>query len=60
MNASIKVNVMSTCFPTCWKWSLTKDEIYYKKENILKKINPPIPTDARGGWHFKDSLLKDF
>ena len=51
---------MSECFPTSWKWPLTKDEIYYKKEKNLKKINPSTPTDTRGGWQFKDSVLKNY
>ena len=55
MNASMRVNVMRACFPTGWKWPSTKDEIYYKSENIVKKIDLPIPTDARGGWQFSES-----
>ena len=59
-NGSMKVNVMRPCFPSCWKWPSNKDEIFYKKENIVKKICPPIPIDARGGWQFKESTLKNY
>ena len=60
MNASMRVNVMRACFPTGWKWPSTKDEIYYKSENIVKKINPPVPTEAGGGWQFSESILKEY
>ena len=56
---SLKVNVMRPCFPSGWKWPITKDEIFYKKESLVKKINPPFQTDARGGRQFIDSILKD-
>ena len=53
------VNVMRPCFLSGWKWPIERDEIFYMKENIIKKINPPIPNNKKGGWQFTDSILKD-
>ena len=60
VEGSMKVNVMKACFPNGWKWPNTSDEIFYKNESVVKKINPPTPLNSRGVWQFPDSVLKDF
>lgn len=57
---SKQVSVMKSCFPTGWKWPTTPDEIFYKDENIIKQINPPVPANSRGAWVFKDSILNNY
>ena len=59
-SGSMKVNVMRPCFPSGCKWPSNRDEIFYTRENVIKQICPPIPIDTRGGWQFKESLLKNY
>ena len=56
---SVKVSVMKSSHPSGWKWPSTPDEIFYLKDQIIKAINPPIPTNSRGAWEFPDSILMD-
>ena len=58
VDGSLKVTVMKACFPTGWKWPDTIDEIFYKNEFVVKKINPPAPYNSRGVWQFPDSILR--
>ena len=47
----VKVNVMhpSGCN---WKWPRKPDHILYKRENVVKKIEPPTVAGARGQFYF--------
>lgn len=40
-----------------WKWPRQEDKIFYKHENILKKINPPVVAGTRGQFHLMNLIL---
>ena len=35
-----------------WKWPVHEDKILYLKEQIMKKLNPPILVNARDYYSF--------
>ena len=54
--AGLQVSVMKPCFPSGWSWPSQKDEIYYNHNDIIKRIDPPIPKNNRGQWKFAQNL----
>ena len=54
-----RVNVMRPSGLSGSVWFLHKDDIFYKKEHVIKHINPPFPVDNRSGYKFNESILKD-
>ena len=59
VNAELKVSVMVKCGPSKWKWPDPIDCLWYKQENIVKKINPPIPVASRGQFQFDDDIVEN-
>ena len=39
-----------------WRWPIKPDKIFYKHQNILRKINPPMAAGNRGQFTFDDIL----
>ena len=35
-----------------WRWPVKKDEIWYKSNDIVRKITEPIPISSRGTFKF--------
>ena len=51
MSSQLVVNVM---YPSGngWKWPEKKDMIAYDISEVVKKIEPPVPSGSRGEFHF--------
>ena len=39
-----------------FKWLQKEDKIFYKLDDVLKTIDPPIPTGNRGQFKFKEGF----
>lgn len=39
-----------------FKWPHTEDKIFYKSDDVIKSIDPPIPTGNRGQFKFSEPL----
>ena len=48
-----EVNVMHRSGGVYWKWPLKEDKAFYRKENIVKKPNPPDVAGSRGQFYFQ-------
>ena len=46
----VEVNVMCPS-GNGWKWPEKEDKIPYEIDEVLKKIEPPVPTGSRGQFH---------
>ena len=49
--STIHVSVMKKA-GAFWQWPTPPDEIFYEKENIVKRIEAPIPCGSRGQFSF--------
>lgn len=45
-----EVSVMVLSTPNTFKWPEKPDTIWYKNEDIIEKINPPLPINQRGSY----------
>lgn len=54
-NEDCKVAVMVK-YGKLWKWPESKDEIYYTRNNIIRKVNPPSVANARGYFKFDHAI----
>ena len=50
--SDIEVNVMHKSGATFWKWPTQMDKIFYTRDNILKKLDPPSVAGTRGQFSF--------
>ena len=51
IGSDTEVTVMKRMPHKCWSWPSRTDILYYKPENVLYKIAPPIPVAATAGGH---------
>ena len=48
------INVMHKSLGTFWKWPPKEDKIFYQKENIIQKLDPPEVAGSQGQFKFKN------
>ena len=46
-----KVSVMIAA-GTHWKWPASPDEVFYRREKIVKRLAPPFVANHRGHFSF--------
>lgn len=51
--ADVRVNVMRRAGKN-WKWPNEKDEIFYEKSQVIKRLATPIVAGSRGQFTFND------
>ena len=39
-----------------WKWPNPRDAIFYKRSQIVCKLNKPVPINSRGHFNFAEPL----
>ena len=49
----VKVSVMVPS-GSLFKWPAVEDCIFYRIENVIRKLNPPTVKSARGAFEFKE------
>ena len=49
-----EVNVMHKSCGAFWKWSPNEDKIFYQKENVIQKLDPPEVVGRRGQFKFRN------
>lgn len=49
--SDIEVNVMHKSGATFWKWPTQIYKIFYTRDNILKRLDPPSVAGTRGQFH---------
>lgn len=54
-NGEFKVDVMMKD-GKFWKWPEIKDEIYYTKDKLVRKVNPQSVVNSRGYFKFDCGL----
>jgi hypothetical protein len=47
----VRMKAMTKSGVNFWKWPNINDEIWYTKENILRKIKAPLQITRRGIYH---------
>ena len=52
----VQVSVMVPSGATRFKWPAVKDAIFYKMEDVLMKLQPPILKSARGSFQFAEKF----
>ena len=53
VNAEFQVSVMVPCGQSKWKWPVPVDCVWYTRDSIIKKIDPPQLVTARGHFQFR-------
>lgn len=46
----VMVSVMNSSGLNCWKWPLTKDEMWYESDDVVQIIAEPTPVNKRGAF----------
>ena len=49
-----EVNTMHKSLGAFWKWLQKKHRIFYQKENIIQKLDPPEVAGSHGEFQFKN------
>lgn len=49
----VKVNVMVPS-GSLFKWPAVEDFIFYRMEDVIRKLNPPTVKSARGTFEFQE------
>ena len=52
-HGEVKVNVMVPS-GSLFKWPAVEDSIFYRMEDVIKKLNPPTLKSARGTFEFQE------
>ena len=42
------------CYGAFWKWLPQEDKIFYQKENVIQKLDPPELVESCGQFKFKN------
>ena len=42
----IRVNCLENFGSNCYRFPIREDNIFYKKQSIIRLVNPPIPNDT--------------
>ena len=57
-NANYLVSVMvSTANRNLWKWPNPPDCVWYTRQNVVTKLQPPEPVSSRGVYRFKNMIF---
>ena len=49
-----EATVMQKSCGAFWKWVPKEDRIFYQKENVIQKLNPPEVAGSRGQFKYKN------